>query len=96
MGADTVFAPGNLVLARDETWRVTAVEQTGDGTLLRVRGVSDFVSGVEAVFFTELDDIKPFDTSHTKTVADKSSHYRDSRLWLESLLASSSVPSLRR
>ncbi|MGQ4549114.1 helicase-related protein [Dermabacteraceae bacterium P13077] len=92
MGADTVFASGSLVNARDETWMINAVEQTGDGSLLRVRGVSNFVADKEAVFFTKLENIKPFDMSNVKTVADNSSHYRNTRLWLESVLAATAVP----
>ena len=45
-----VISPGSLVVARDETWLVTSVEDTPDGPLYAVRGVSDFVKDTTASF----------------------------------------------
>lgn len=47
-GVAALTPPGSLVRVRDETWLVTSVEETSDGTLFTVRGVSDFVEGIEA------------------------------------------------
>lgn len=52
-----VIAPGSLVTVRDETWLVTSAEDTPDGPLYAVRGVSDFVKGTTAQFFSSLDTI---------------------------------------
>ena len=42
-GETGMISPGSLVTVRDETWLVTSVEDTPDGPLYAVRGVSDFV-----------------------------------------------------
>ena len=38
-------APGSVVQVRDEEWLVSTVEQTDDGQLLTVQGLSDLVRG---------------------------------------------------
>src|SRR5699024_11852425 len=58
--ADTdAISPGSLVEVRDETWLVTSVEDTPDGPLYAVRGVSDFVKDTTASFYSALDTITP-------------------------------------
>lgn len=92
-GHDTSeFAPGGLVQVRDETWMVSAVENTVDGFLLTVRGVTPLVEGTTARFYDSIDTIVPFRPEDTKVVADTSSRYVDSRLWLESMLRKTSLP----
>lgn len=86
------IAPGALVEVRDEQWVVSSVEQTADGQLLTVRGVSDLVEGTTAQFYPSIDEIIPHDPSQTRVVADTSSHYVRSRLWLESTLRKTSLP----
>ncbi|GAB4587631.1 helicase-related protein [Nocardia sp. IFM 10818] len=85
-------APGSIVVVRDEEWLVTSAEQGSDGWLLRVRGLSELVAETTATFYSSLDDIEVLDPAKAEVVADGSSGYRDSRLWLESLLRKTPFP----
>ncbi len=86
------IAPGAIVVVRDEQWLVSSVEQTADGDLLTVRGVSELVEGTTAQFYTSIDTVTTTDPANTRVVADESSHYVRSRLWLESTLRKTSLP----
>ena len=86
------IAPGAIVEVRDEQWLVSAVEQTADGELLTVRGVSELVEGTTAQFYRSIDSVRTQDPSQTRVVADASSHYAKTRLWLESTLRKTSLP----
>ncbi|WP_405135722.1 SNF2-related protein [Nocardia sp. NBC_01388] len=86
------IAPGSIVVVRDEEWLVTSAEQGSDGWLLRVRGLSELVADTTATFYDSLDDIEVLDPAHAEVVADGSSGYRLSRLWLESLLRKTPFP----
>jgi superfamily II DNA or RNA helicase len=93
MGESTLdVAPGSVVLVRDEEWLVTAVEQTADGPLVHVQGLSELVRDTTASFYASLDTIVPFDPAKTRVVADDSSQFRRARLWLESTLRKTAVP----
>jgi superfamily II DNA or RNA helicase len=85
-------APGSVVVVRDEEWLVTKAEQGSDGWLVQVRGLSELVAETAAAFYSSLDKIEPQDPKEAKVVADGSSGYRDSRLWLEALLRKTPVP----
>ena len=85
-------APGSIVVVRDEEWLVTSAEQGSDGWLLRVRGLSELVADTTATFYRSLDDIEVLDPAKAHIVPDGSSGYRDSRLWLESLLRKTPFP----
>lgn len=87
-----VFAPGVVVVVRDEEWLVTQVEETGDGLALSVHGLSELVRGQDAVFYPSLDDVKVSDPRRATVRADDSPRYRRSRLWLESTLRKTPVP----
>ncbi|WP_250258086.1 SNF2-related protein [Dermabacter sp. Marseille-Q3180] len=91
-GVAAMTPPGSLVRVRDETWLVTSVEETSDGALFTVRGVSDFVEGIEAQFYESLDRIVPVNPRAATLVGDASPHYRKTRLWLESTLRKTPVP----
>lgn len=82
-----IFAPGARVLVRDEEWivRSTASSATG-GTAVRCTGLSELVQNKDAIFLTELDEVRELRPETTKLVQDRSPHYRQSRLYLESLL----------
>lgn len=80
------------MVIRDEEWLVTSAEQGGDGWLVRVRGLSELVAETTAAFYSSLDTIEVQDPKEAKVVADGSSGYRDSRLWLEALLRKTPVP----
>ncbi|MGM7646770.1 helicase-related protein [Nocardia sp. JW2] len=85
-------APGSIVVVRDEEWLVTSAEQGSDGWLLRVRGLSELVADTTATFYDSLDDIEVLDPAKARVIADGSSGYRDSRLWLEALLRKTPFP----
>lgn len=89
---DLNVAPGSIVVVRDEEWLVTSAEQGADGWLVRVRGLSELVAETTAAFYSSLDAIEVQDPKAAKVVADGSSGYRDSRLWLEALLRKTPVP----
>lgn len=89
---DLNVAPGSIVVVRDEEWLVTKAEQGADGWLVHVRGLSELVADTTAAFYSSLDKIEPQDPREAKVVADGSSGYRDSRLWLEALLRKTPVP----
>ena len=80
-------APGSRVLIRGEEWLVKRVDTNTLGNLaLRCEGVSQLVSGREAVFLSDLDEIELVDPAKTKLVPDGSPVYRDARLYIESAL----------
>lgn len=87
-----VISPGSLVVARDETWLVTSVEDTPDGPLYAVRGVSDFVKDTTASFYASLDKIDVLAPENAEVVADTSPRYRRTRLWIEATLRKTPVP----
>ncbi|CDP85264.1 MULTISPECIES: helicase-related protein [Mycolicibacterium] len=89
---DLNVAPGSIVVVRDEEWLVTKAEQGADGWLVHVRGLSELVADTTAAFYSSLDKIEPQDPREAKVVADGSSGYRDSRLWLEALIRKTPVP----
>jgi hypothetical protein len=93
MSAQTsALAPGARVLIRDAEWIVKRVDPTGTGgRSVQVVGVSEIVRHKEARFLTEIEGkgITVLDPAETELVPDTSPQYRDSRLYLESLLRQS-------
>lgn len=87
-------APGSVVVVRDEEWLVESVDQTLDGALLHVQGLSDLVRGTSASFYESLDTIEVLDPRLATVRADTSPGYRRSRLWVEATLRKTSVPLL--
>ncbi len=85
-------APGSVVVVRDEEWLVTGVENTADGDLLRVQGLSELVRGTTASFYGSLDRIVPLDPAQTRLVGDDSPGHRRSRLWLEATVRKAHLP----
>lgn len=86
------LAPGSVVVVRDEEWLVRSTEETSDGLLIHVQGLSELVRDTNATFFESLDTIEALDPAQAKVVADGSPRYRDARLWLESTLRKTAVP----
>lgn len=91
-GQELNVAPGSIVVVRDEEWLVTSAERGSDGWLIRVRGLSELVADATAAFYTSLDDVQVLDPAGAQIRADGSSGYRDSRLWLESMLRKTPIP----
>ena len=86
------IAPGSVVVVRDEEWLVRATETTAGGQLVRVQGLGELVRDTEAVFLDSVDTITALDPAGFTVTADTSSHYRTSRLWLESTIRKTAVP----
>ena len=82
------YAPGARVVIRDEEWLVRRVDPSSDGGhLLSCDGVSELVRGRTSQFLTELEDeIIVLDPAKTELVADTSSHYNSTLLYLEAQL----------
>jgi superfamily II DNA or RNA helicase len=77
---------------RDAEWLVRRVDKTSTGGYrLSVVGVSELVRNQDAMFLTEIDtSIEILDPARTKLVRDFSSSYRDTILYMESLLRQTS------
>lgn len=80
------FAPGMRVVIRDEEWLLRRVDPAADGGyLLTCDGISELVSGQEALFLTELEEkIDILDPAQTTLIADISDKYNAAILYLES------------
>jgi superfamily II DNA or RNA helicase len=76
---------------RDEEWLVRRIDPSTDGgELLHCDGVSDLVRGRSALFLTRLEkDILILDPAQTELVADASSHFNSTFLYLEARLRQS-------
>lgn len=86
------IAPGSVVVVRDEEWLVTKVDQSTDGALLRVQGLSELVRDQSASFYEALDTIEVLDPADAKVTADSSSGYRKAKLWVEATLRKTPIP----
>lgn len=89
---DQNVAPGSIVVVRDEEWYVRATDDTADGLLVHVEGLSELVRETSASFYASLDTIHPLDPAKAEVVPDDSPHYRTARLWLESTFRKTPVP----
>jgi hypothetical protein len=88
----SAIAPGARVLIRGAEWIVKRVDPTGTGgQSIQVVGVSEIVRHREARFLSEIEGktITILDPSETVIVPDPSPQFRNSRLYLESLLRQS-------
>ena len=82
-----VLAPGARVLIRDAEWLVRKVDRTATNRqAVSVVGLSQIVKDREAIFLDEIDQIELLNPEDTDLVPDTSSFYRDSLLFMESLL----------
>lgn len=86
------LAPGSVVVVRDEEWFVRTTEETSDGLLVHVHGLTELVRDATASFYASLDEITPLDPSAARVVADSSPQYRIARLWLEATFRKTPVP----
>ncbi|HCZ17104.1 MAG TPA: helicase, partial [Candidatus Accumulibacter sp.] len=82
------YAPGARVVVRDEEWLIRRVDPSSDGGyLLGCGGVSELVRGRSAQFLTQLEEeILVLDPARTELVADTSSHFNSTFLYLEAQL----------
>jgi ERCC4-related helicase len=91
-GAKPVFAPGAHVRIRDEQWLVKSVSPSRDGLMVEVSGVSSFVRGTDAVFYSGLDHIEVLDPRKTRLVPDDTSKHAKARLYLEAVIRKTALP----
>ncbi len=81
------LAPGARVEIRDEEWMVrTTKHALPGGRAVHATGMSELVRGKDAIFLSDLDEIKVLRPEETSLVHDDSPRYRKSRLYLEALL----------
>ncbi len=90
------IAPGSRVIIRDEEWLIHRIDRTSnDIRIFGVVGLSPLVEGKDARFIEDIEaqngEIKVVDPKKTKASIDKSPYYRETRLFLESHLRSSSA-----
>lgn len=89
------ISAGSRIVARDEEWLVRKIDKTpSGGQMLTVTGLSQLVRDREAKFIDAIesefgDEIRVVDPKNTEPTHDKSSYYRDTRLFLEALLRQS-------
>jgi len=84
-----IFAPGLRVIIRDSEWIIKQVNPNStSGYALSVVGLSELVKDKEAIFLTDMpgENIEIVDPAKTELVVDSSPYYRESFLYLESLL----------
>ena len=84
-----ILAPGMRVTCRDCEWlvrRVDPSDYTNQHFAVQCVGIDDMVRGHEAIFLTQLDQIKPVDPKQTVLIGDTSSGFQLSKLYLESQL----------
>ncbi|MFD5766691.1 DEAD/DEAH box helicase [Streptomyces sp. NPDC127049] len=91
-GARPVFAPGAQVRIRHEQWLVKSVSESRDGLMVEVSGVSSFVRGTDAVFYSNLDAIEVLDPRKTRLVPDETSKHAKARLHLEAVIRKTALP----
>jgi len=86
------LAPGARIVVRDAEWLVRRVDRTSNGSqAITVVGLSELVKDKEAVFLYDIErllgkGVEVMDPAETKLVPDTSSSFRDSLLYIESLL----------
>ena len=81
----TEYAPGMRTIIRDEEWMVKRIEKNTMGNqTLHCIGISPLVKDREAIFLTDLEEIKVVDPAEVKLIPDTSSHFRRTQLFLES------------
>lgn len=82
------YAPGMRIVIRDAEWVIRRVDTSSDGgQQLRCSGISELVREKDAIFLSKLEhDIQILKPEETKLVADTSSGYSNSLLYIESLL----------
>ena len=82
------YAPGARVEIRDKLWIIRRVDRSSDGDYaLSCDGISELVRDRNVIFLTKLEDeIKILDPAETNLVPDNSPNFRDTLLYLGSLL----------
>ncbi|MFI0220409.1 DEAD/DEAH box helicase [Streptomyces lydicus] len=69
-----------------------SVAETRDGLMVEVSGVSPFVRGTDAVFYSGLDRFEALDPHKTRLVPDDTSKHAKARLYLEAVIRKTALP----
>lgn len=81
----TDYAPGMRTIIRDEEWMVRKIETNTLGNkALYCVGISPLVKDRDAIFLTDLEDIKVVDPADVKLIPDHSPHFKRALLYMES------------
>ncbi|WP_235037295.1 DEAD/DEAH box helicase [Actinomadura sp. K4S16] len=93
----TPFAPGARIEVRDAEWMVRTCTPIRPRVFkITAVGVSEFVRDEDAVFFTDIEHPVQLRPEDTQLVADTSSAFARSRLYLESVLRRTPLPQSER
>ena len=82
--------PGARVVVRGDRWIVKRIERDGACRQLHCVGLAGIAKGKEAIFVDKLEgaDLKILDPAQVALIADQSSGYLDTKLYLEAALRS--------
>ena len=81
----TEYAPGMRTIIRDEEWMIKKITTNNMGTkTLHCVGISTLVKDKEAIFLSDLEEIKIVDPAEVKLVPDNSPFFRRAQLFIES------------
>lgn len=81
------YTSGQRVEIRDAEWRIKGVDYSSDGGyILTCEGLSELVLGREALFLSQLENIRILDPNDTDLVDDTSGNFGASLLYIDSLL----------
>ncbi len=87
MSLEQTYAPGSRVRVRGEEWAVEkSLPLSTGGHAVHVHGLTELVRGHHAIFLNTLDEIEPLRPEDTRLVSDDSTGFRQTRLYLETLL----------
>ncbi len=87
MDLGTSYAPGSRVRIRGEEWVVEkCLPLPTKGYAVHVEGLTELVRGHKSIFLDTLDDVEQLRPEDTELVTDPSEGYRQTRLYLETLL----------
>ena len=79
------YAPGMRTIIRDEEWMIKKISTNNMGNkTLHCVGVSTLVKDKEAIFLSDLEEIKIVDPAEVKLVPDNSPYFRRAQLFIES------------
>ncbi|MFC5751068.1 DEAD/DEAH box helicase [Actinomadura rugatobispora] len=92
----TPFANGARIEVRDAEWMVRTCTPVERGYMVRAVGVSELVRDEDAIFFTDIEDVRPLRPEDTEPVADTTPAFARGRLYLESVLRRTPLPQTQR
>lgn len=95
MSLQTNYSPGMRIVVRDAEWVIRRADMSPDGGyLIECEGISELIRGKEGRFLTSIENdpefnkspIEILDPAETKLIEDKSPNFKNSFLYIESLL----------